>query len=126
MKSCECFGISLIVFDEAPEAGRRCECSFDDPASWQEDEAAFGLGQFDDLKCNAVFGRGIGGTLTGMTLIDPGSSTASSVTAWTVRASRSTSPRSSALAGVTWSASRCPSVSTAMWIFEPCLRFPPS
>ena len=44
----------------------------------------------------------------------------------TVRASRSTSPRSSALAGVTWSASRWPSVSTAMWIFEPFLRLPPS
>lgn len=43
-----------------------------DPSPWQEDEAAFGFGQFDDLQPDGMGGCGIGGALTGIALADIG------------------------------------------------------
>ena len=40
---------SFVVVGQAAEAAQPAECSFDDPSLWQQHEAAFGVGMFDDL-----------------------------------------------------------------------------
>ena len=60
--------MALVVFDKAAEAGRPGEWSLDDPAARQQNEAALGFGQFDDLQRNAV--GGVGGTDAGVVLVD--------------------------------------------------------
>ena len=72
MEAGEGLGISLVVLDEPAEPGGPCEGSFDDPSARQQDEAALGLGQFDDLEVDAMLGRGLLGTLPSIALIDPG------------------------------------------------------
>jgi hypothetical protein len=65
-------GEPFVVSCESAEACGPGEASFDHPSSWQQDEAAFGLGVFDHLQLNAVLGRGIGCGLAGVSLIDIG------------------------------------------------------
>ena len=63
---------SLVVFHEPSEASGPCEGPLDDPSSGQEDEAAFGLWQLDDLERDAMFGGRCCGLLACITLIDEG------------------------------------------------------
>jgi hypothetical protein len=51
---------ALVVADEAAEAGLPGEGPLHHPAARQEDEAAFGLRELDDLEVDAV-GRRVGG-----------------------------------------------------------------
>jgi transposase InsO family protein len=43
-------GVARVVRHQAPKAGSPSEGSFYDPASPQQDKAALGLGQLDDLQ----------------------------------------------------------------------------
>lgn len=54
MQAWEGLGQSLVVAGEAAKAGEPAEGAFDNPHSGQEDEAALGLGRFDDLKGDLV------------------------------------------------------------------------
>lgn len=90
-------------------------------------EAALGLGQAHDLQLDAVFGRGGLGPRAGVALIDVGEGHA---LARGDLHGRGNAPdlgvRSSAVAGVTCKASRCPSVSTARCTFELLRRLAPA
>lgn len=68
VKSIECSSISFVIFDKALEACSPNGRPFDDPATQQEDEAAFGFRQLDDLKFDAVFGCDVGSSLVGIIL----------------------------------------------------------
>ena len=70
MKVGESCGAALVVFDESSEPGCPGERSLDDPSSGLEDEAALGLGQFDDAEFDAMLSRGVPGILAGIALID--------------------------------------------------------
>ena len=69
---CERAGIALVVLDEASEADRPGEGALDHPGSRQQDEAALGLRQSDDLQCDAVLARSLSRPLPGVALIDIG------------------------------------------------------
>ena len=47
-------GVALVVFDQPSASGHPGEGSFDDPASWQQDEAPLGLGEFDHAQFDSV------------------------------------------------------------------------
>jgi len=130
VESCEGLGVSFAILDEPSEAGCPCEGSLHPPAAGQEDEAALGLRQFDDLESEAMPGGGFPGALARAALIDPGDLEAALGDALALpglsRASLPTSPRSSALAGATWRTRRWPSVSSATWTCDPFLRLAPS
>ncbi len=119
-------GQPFIVAHQAAEARLPGEAALHDPAPGQQHEAPARLGVCDDLQAEALR-LGVGRRLRpGIALIDVGQLPVAPVTAWTVAASASTCARSCAVAGVTWSASRWPRVSTAAWIFDPFFRLAPS
>lgn len=63
---------AFVVFDEASAFCGPCEGSLDNPAPWQEHEAALGLWQAHDFQRDTVlFGR-CGGLFACITLIDEG------------------------------------------------------
>jgi hypothetical protein len=62
----------LVVSSESAETGGPGEASFDDPASWQQDEAAFREGVLDDFESDAVVLSCGCGVLSGVALIDVG------------------------------------------------------
>src|SRR4051794_8920685 len=85
-------GQTLVVTGAAAETTEPGETALNDPAAWQEHEAAFGLGEPDDLELDALcccrclrFGVGVA-------FVDVGqlSSTVSPVTACTAAASAAT------------------------------------
>ena len=63
---------AFVVAGEAAEACHPGEAAFDDPASGQEDEAALGGGQLDDLEADAVLVSGYGGLFASVALVDKG------------------------------------------------------
>lgn len=72
METGECLGISLVILDKPSEPGGPREGSFDDPSTRQENEPTLGLRQFDDFELDAVPGRRLLSTFTGIALVDPG------------------------------------------------------
>ena len=72
MKPGEGFRQAFVIAGEAAEAGHPAEGALHDPPSGQEDEAALGLGSSDDIEGDAVGGRGFGGPLAGVSLVDIG------------------------------------------------------
>ena len=72
MEVCEGLGTSFVVLDEPSEPRCPCEGSLDDPSFGQQDKAALGLGQLDDLKSDAVFGGCGGGLVADVALVDEG------------------------------------------------------
>jgi len=64
--------ISLVILDEPAETGCPGEGSFDDPTARQQDKAAFGLGELDDLVVDAMSGSSLGCGLSGIAPIHPG------------------------------------------------------
>ena len=54
MQAFERLGQTFVVTREAAETGQPGERALDDPAARQQDEAAFGLRQFDDLQRRAT------------------------------------------------------------------------
>ena len=63
---------AFIVLDEASALCGPCEGSLDDPSSWQQHEAALGLGQSHDFQRDAVLSGGFEGLWSGIALIDEG------------------------------------------------------
>ncbi len=51
---------SFVVSGESAETGGPGEASFDHPATWQQDEATFRHGVFDDFEPDAVAVGGLG------------------------------------------------------------------
>ena len=72
METGESLGVAFVILDESSEACGPCEGSLDDPSAWEQDKAAFGLGQFDDLEIDAVPGSGLRGAFAGIALVDLG------------------------------------------------------
>ena len=99
---------------------------FHDPPARRQHEAALGLGQLDHLEGDAVLGGGVGGLFARVALVHEAEFHALTGGVLHGLGSLSTSARSSALAGVTRSANKWPSVSTARWTLEPRLRLAPS
>src|SRR5579875_3055698 len=69
MKSGEGFCQALIISGQPAEAGSPGKTALDHPAAWQQDEAAFGLGMFDDLQLDAMLFGGRGGVFSRVSLI---------------------------------------------------------
>ena len=67
-------GESLVqacgVACKTTEARHPGEGAFDNPASGQEDEAALGLVQLDDIEVDAVLSGGVGDFFAGVALVD--------------------------------------------------------
>ena len=81
---------TLVVANEASEAGLPGEGALDYPSARQEDEAALGLGELDHVEADAV-GSGVRcGDGTGVALIDEGDLNRTSVASWTRRQSSAT------------------------------------
>ena len=126
MEVCEGLGASLVVPDGPPEPCGPCKGALDHPSSGQQDKAALGLWQLDDLESDPVFGRRCCGLLAGVTLIDEGDCEAFPGPCLNGLGDPADF---GAIVGVgrgTWRARRCPSVSTAGCGFEPFLRLAPS
>ena len=68
----EGFGEALIVAREATEAGKPAEATFDDPASRQQNEPAFGLGKFDHFQTYPVCVPCSSGLFARIALVDKG------------------------------------------------------
>ncbi len=63
---------TLIVTRQPPEAGGPGEPTLDHPPLGEQDEAAFGLGQLDDLQADAVGCSGVSRFRAGVALVDVG------------------------------------------------------
>jgi len=72
MQRGEGFRESLVVSGQAAESCRPSEASFDDPASWQQDEAAFCFCMLDHFKLYAMLGGRICSGCARISLIDIG------------------------------------------------------
>jgi hypothetical protein len=59
---------SFVISGESAEAGGPGEASLDEPSSWQQDEAALGLGVFDYLQPDAMLSRRVDCGLTSVAL----------------------------------------------------------
>lgn len=66
------WGQPLVVMGQSAAASGPGEVAFKDPAFGQEHEAAFGLGQADDLQLEAVRGGVLGHLLAGVALVNEG------------------------------------------------------
>src|SRR4051812_49813281 len=108
METCERAGIALVILDEPSAAGGPGEGSLDNPTPRQQHEATLGLRQSHHLQGDPVRLRGGGGLVSGKPWSTKPSSTLLSVSACTACVSRPTSPRSSASAGGTCSATTWP------------------
>jgi hypothetical protein len=64
---CEGAGIALVVLGEAAEARGPSKGSFHHPAARQQDEAALGVRQFDDVQGDAVLLRNLTRLFPGVT-----------------------------------------------------------
>jgi len=70
MQVCEGLSGSFVVLDEPSEARGPCKGSLDDPSSWEQNEAAFCLRQFNHLDRDAVFCGSRSSSAAGVTLVD--------------------------------------------------------
>lgn len=126
MEAGEGRGEAFVVAAEAAEAGEPGKGAFDDPAAWEQDEAAFGLRQSDHEKVEAGL-RGLGGGFAaGVALIDIGHADLLLGGRLDLRGEGANLGAFLRIGGVTFKASNCPSVSTAMWTLEPLRRLWPS
>jgi hypothetical protein len=57
MKTGQGFRQAFIVAGQAAEAVEPAKTALDDPAAREQNEATFGIWQFDDFKLNAVLGK---------------------------------------------------------------------
>jgi len=116
---------SFVSPCQSAESSEPSEGSFDHPASWQRNEALFGLRMFDHDQLNPFFfckGRGF---LPGVTPVDESDLYARSSRIQLAPQVLRPVPVSCSFAGVTVKASRLPSVSTAAWAFDPfCILWP--
>ena len=126
MEVCKRLGGSFIVLDEPSKPRCPCEGPLHDPSSGQEHEAALGLRQLDDVKGDAVFGGRGGGLVAGVAVVDEGDLDAFAGLCLNGLGDPADLGAVVGMAGVTWSARRCPSVSTARGSFEPFFRLAPS
>jgi len=69
MQAGEGFGQTFIVACQAPEPVEPAEAALDDPATRQQHEALFRLGQLDDLQFDAFVTRGLRRILACIALI---------------------------------------------------------
>jgi len=72
MKVGERGGAALVIFDQSSKPRGPSEGTLHHPSSGQENEAALGLGQFDDAEFDAVLSGGGPGGFPGIALIDEG------------------------------------------------------
>ena len=126
VQSGEPSGQALVVAGEAVEAGHPTDRTFHHPASRQQNEAALGFRQADDIQGNAVRSSGFGSPFSGVALIHKGEFDGSAGCILHGLARAATAERSSAFAGVTCSAGRWPGVSTVRCSLEPLVRSCPS
>src|SRR5262249_15943552 len=109
---------SLVIADEATEAGTPGEIALNYPPAWKQHEAALGLGQLDYLEVDAVL-RGVGCRLVpGVARVHIGQRDPLTGHFLQLGGRASPSARPCSLAGVTNNVSRLPSVSTARCNFE--------
>ncbi len=66
------FRQAFIVTGEASEAAEPAKTALDDPTLREQDEATFGIGQFDDFKLNAKLSSVLHGLVAGVPLVDKG------------------------------------------------------
>lgn len=111
-----------------PEAVEPVEAAFDHPAARQREKRLLCLGQFDDVKINALGSCGLGRVLPRIALIDKRDADRLAGYGLYLLASSPTCARSCSLTGVTCTANRCPNVSTAICTLLPtcaCSRHSP-
>lgn len=70
MEAGEGGGEAFVVAGEPAEAGGPAEGALDHPAPGQQDEAALGVVEFDDLQLDPVRGGGRGGLGAGVALVN--------------------------------------------------------
>ncbi len=66
----ECFGVTLVVFDQSPASCCPGEGSLHHPASGQQHKAAFSFWQLDDVQGDPFGFRGLGYSFASVALID--------------------------------------------------------
>src|SRR5258708_8112213 len=117
---------ALIVTRQAPKAGHPREGSFDDPATRQQDKAAFGLLQFDDLQLNAVLGGVLFGLLARVALVHKGNFNRVARDVLDLFTQQANLGTFLFVAGVPCRVSSSPSLSTPLSTFHPLRSFCPS
>ena len=63
---------ALVVARQAAKTGHPGKAALHDPSTWQQDEASLRLRQADHLQAYALALSSLGGSLTGVALIDKG------------------------------------------------------
>ena len=126
VKAGEGAGISLVVLHQAAKAGRPGKGPLDHPASPQQHEATLGVRQINHPQLDAMCFCSVSGLRAGIALVDMGQANALAGRDLHGPARPTTSTRSSVLVGVTCSASRWFTMSTARCTLGPFLRLTPS
>jgi hypothetical protein len=118
-------GEAFAVLCEASKAGWPGKASFD-PSSGQQHEASLGLCVLDDLEPDAMLGRRLFSRLPHVALIHIGQLNVLSRDVLNLAGGFADPGAVLLIAGVTRSANRWPSASTAVCTFEAFLRLAPS
>ena len=113
---------AFVVAGEAAEAGCPGKGAFDDPAAREEDETAFGFGEFDHVEADGVGGGGARGSFASVALIHVGQLHGLSGGRLDCLGQCADLGAFLLVGGRTVSASKWPSVSTAICTLQPLRR----
>src|SRR5579871_841342 len=72
MQPLESIRQTFIVTGQPAKASHPAKGALNDPAAGQQDKAALGVGQFDDLKLDALLSGSVGRLVAGIALVNKG------------------------------------------------------